>query len=184
MRSQGTDPETHKKLSDPAVQEQKKKRKSSSKNEKKKKKKGKYSNVEVVTEKQKVHTPKPTRIKSLSSFSMSRTNSFDWTSGSSSNELGDHRGLFGSTEVAANINNPWSTNFKEVGFLIGEDQDHGDHDHLVINGSDLVCESFVPMCDDNLEKLYEEYLQLLEIGDGDDHHDRVQLDSFAESFLI
>ncbi|KAI8544935.1 hypothetical protein RHMOL_Rhmol07G0004100 [Rhododendron molle] len=184
LRSQGTDPETHKKLSDPAAQEQKKKRKSSTKNQKKKK--AKYSNVEVRTEKQKVHTPKPTRIKSLSSFSMSRTNSFDWTSGSSSNELGDHRGLFGSTEVAADISNPWSTNFKEVGFLIGEGQDHGDHDddHLVINGSDLACEAFVPMCEDNLEKLYEEYLQLLEIGNGNDHHDRVQLDSFAESFLI
>lgn len=179
LRSQGTDPNTHKMLRDPSEKEPPKKRRNSS-TSKKQKNKGNKSNEVLLTEKQKVHAPKPTRIKSLTSFSMSRNNSFDWTSGCSSNE-GDHRGLFGA-EVA-DINNPWS-NFKEVGFLIGEDQDYDDHDnHHLVNGSNFACGSFVPMGgDNNLEKLYEEYLQLLEIGDHDDDH--VQLDSFAESLLI
>nr|UZK92551.1 MYB1 [Camellia japonica] len=177
LLSQGTDPNTHKKISDPHLKEPKKRRS----NNKKQKNKTK-SNV-VVIEKLKAHNPKPTRIKSLSSFSMSRNGSFGWTisGGSSSSHEGDHRGsLLVGTEV---VHVPWS-DFKDdvdhenrVGFLVGDD--HQDRD--LVNGSDLECHSqLLPMSDHTLEKLYEEYLQLLKAEDDD----QVQLDSFAESLLI
>ncbi|KAF5953232.1 hypothetical protein HYC85_011176 [Camellia sinensis] len=177
LLSQGTDPNTHKKISDPHLKETKKRRS----NNKKQKNKTK-SNV-VVIEKLKVHNPKPTRIKSLSSFSMSRNGSFGWTisGGSSSSHEGDHRGsLLVGTEV---VHVPWS-DFKDdvnhenrVGFLVGDD--HQDRD--LVNGSDLECHSqLLPMSDHTLEKLYEEYLQLLKAEDDV----QVQLDSFAESLLI
>ncbi|KAG5566041.1 hypothetical protein RHGRI_001838 [Rhododendron griersonianum] len=64
-----------------------------------------------------------------------------------------------------------------VGFLIGDDQDPD-----MVNGSDLECQSGVPLSDHNTtEKLYEDYLQLLIRTEG---LDLVQLDSFAESLLI
>ncbi|KAI8024845.1 Transcription repressor MYB5 [Camellia lanceoleosa] len=177
LLSQGTDPNTHKKISDPHLKEPKKRRS----NNKKQKNKTK-SNV-VVIEKLKAHNPKPTRIKSLSSFSMSRNGSFGWTisGGSSSSHEGDRRGsLLVGTEV---VHVPWS-DFKDdvdhenrVGFLVGDD--HQDRD--LVNGSDLECHSqLLPMSDHTLEKLYEEYLQLLKAEDDD----QVQLDSFAESLLI
>ncbi|KAL7203153.1 hypothetical protein ACSBR2_016460 [Camellia fascicularis] len=177
LLSQGTDPNTHKKILDPHLKEPKKRRS----NNKKQKNKSK-SNV-VVIEKLKVHNPKPTRIKSLSSLSMSRNGSFGWTisGGSSSSHEGDHRGsLLVGTDV---VHVPWS-DFKDdvdhenrVGFLVGDD--HQDRD--LVNGSDLECHSqLLPMSDHTLEKLYEEYLQLLKAED----YDQVQLDSFAESLLI
>nr|AEC11088.1 MYB transcription factor PA1 [Diospyros kaki] len=165
LRSQGTDPNTHKKLSDSHVQEPKKR--SSNKKQKNKSK----SNLDH-TEKLKVHNPKPFRIKSLASFSFSRdSSSFDWTttttttatatpSGSSNHE--GERGMLGNN----------GSNGHEVGFFIGEDgSDHYHHDHMM-DGSDLECQS--------LEKLYEEYLQLLKT----EEDDQGQLDSFAESLLI
>ncbi|THG05897.1 hypothetical protein TEA_012781 [Camellia sinensis var. sinensis] len=162
LLSQGTDPNTHKKISDPHLKEPKKRRSNSKKQKNKSK-----SNV-VVIEKLKVHNPKPTRIKSLSSFSMSRNGSFGWTisGGSSSSHEGDHRGsLLVGTEV---VHVPWS-DFKDdvnhenrVGFLVGDD--HQDRD--LVNGSDLECHSqLLPMSDHTLEKLYEEYLQLLKAED-------------------
>ncbi|CAL5383178.1 unnamed protein product [Camellia sinensis] len=177
LLSQGTDPNTHKKISDPHLKEPKKRRSNSKKQKNKSK-----SNV-VVIEKLKVHNPKPTRIKSLSSFSMSRNGSFGWTisGGSSSSHEGDHRGsLLVGTEV---VHVPWS-DFKDdadhenrVGFLVGDD--HQDRD--LVNGSDLECHSqLLPMSDHTLEKLYEEYLQLLKAEDDV----QVQFDSFAESLLI
>ncbi|CAL5382309.1 unnamed protein product [Camellia sinensis] len=177
LLSQGTDPNTHKKISEPHLKEPKKRRSTNKKQKKKTK-----SNV-VVIEKLKVHNPKPTRIKSMSSFSMSRNGSFGWTisGGSSSSHEGDHRGsLFVGTEV---VHVPWS-DFKDdvdhenrVGFLVGDDH----QDRNLVNGSGLECHSqLLPMSDHTLEKLYEEYLQLLKAEDDV----QVQLDSFAESLLI
>ncbi|GFY81534.1 myb domain protein 111 [Actinidia rufa] len=163
LRSLGTDPTTHKKLLDSHVQEQKKRKNSSKKKKPKPKPK-----PEAEPEKLKVHNPKPIRIKSLGSFSMSRNTSFDWTPTTTTTTT-----TASGTEVA---DDPWSNfRYNEVGFLIGDDQDHD-----MINGSDLECHSGVPMSDHTLEKLYEEYLQLLKAED----HDHVELDSFAESLLI
>ncbi|KAJ6338315.1 hypothetical protein OIU76_007898 [Salix suchowensis] len=68
-----------------------------------------------------------------------------------------------------------------------KDSDHGgvsffvgDADHGLVNGSDLECQSLVPTTS-TLEKLYQEYLQVLNTND---HHDQVELNSFAESLLV
>ncbi|KAL7002337.1 transcription factor [Sarracenia purpurea var. burkii] len=167
LRSQGTDPNTHRKLSDDSpVQEPTKKRR----NNNKKQQKNKSSKpVNPESEKQKVHNPKPTRITSLSSFSLSRNSSFDWSTDPTTHEGGGERGFPG-----ADVQ--WSRfNCTGVSFLIGDDQDP---DHL-INSSDLECQSHVPMSDHSMEKLYDEYLQLLKAED-----DQLQLDCFAESLLI
>ncbi|KAJ0112196.1 hypothetical protein Patl1_00638 [Pistacia atlantica] len=61
-----------------------------------------------------------------------------------------------------------------AGFLVG------DHDDDIVNGSDFEYQiSQVFTGENTLEKLYEEYLQILK-----DEDDQVQLDSFAESLLI
>ncbi|PSS23525.1 Transcription factor like [Actinidia chinensis var. chinensis] len=165
LRSQGTDPNTHKKLSDPHVQEPKKR-----KNSNKKKKNNPKPQPQEEPEKLKVHNPKPIRIKPLGSFSMSRNSSFDWTPTTTTTTTTT---TASGTEVA---DDPWSNfRYNEVGFLIGDDQDHD-----MINCSDLECHSGVPTSNHTLEKLYEEYLQLLKTED----HDHVELDSFAESLLI
>ncbi|CAH2056738.1 unnamed protein product [Thlaspi arvense] len=120
-------------------------------------------------EKLKVHNPKAIRITSLSF--LSRNNSFD---------------LAPRNEGVIQV--PWS-NFKKdaerydsgVGFLINDDDQNRDRDPDILNGLDpLKCQTDLPMSDTNLEKLYEEYLQLLKTED----NDQVQLDSFAESLLI
>ncbi|KAF3439834.1 hypothetical protein FNV43_RR18112 [Rhamnella rubrinervis] len=181
LRSQGTDPNTHRKLSEPVlVQETKRKKntKNSKGNVKKKKQqtvnKSKTDRDQVEQEifRPKVHLPKPIRV--TTSFSKIRRNdSFECntTSGTSSSQ-----------EIReAGFDVPWS-NFKEgVGFLVDDDDD-GDHEHdHLVSGSDFECQSQVPTQQDGtLEKLYEEYLQLLKTED----HDQVELDSFAESLFV
>ncbi|KAA8520769.1 hypothetical protein F0562_014959 [Nyssa sinensis] len=174
LRSQGTDPNTHKKLSE-SVQELKIRTSNSIKKLKQK------SKANEETEKPKIHYPKPIRFTSLSSFSMSRNGNFDWTtaSGTSGHE-GDRRG-FGTDAVDVV---PWPNledegigngNGNEVGFRISDDQDQD-----FVNGSDLECLSDILTCSTSLEKLYEEYLQLLKAEE-----DQIEyLDSFAESLLI
>lgn len=114
-----------------------------------------------------VLNPKPIRLTSLKSFSVSRNNSFDW-SGCSSQE-GDKE-----------LGNPWSNdqNGDGVGFLIGDAQSYD-----LVNSTSLASEPLEPRLDGNVavEKLYEEYLQLLK----PEEIPNVQLDySFAESLLI
>ncbi|XVE73679.1 hypothetical protein DITRI_Ditri11bG0138200 [Diplodiscus trichospermus] len=176
LLSQGTDPNTHKKLSEPVVQLVKK-RKNSRGNGNKNKQNNNKSKAKAIVEpeeKPKIHLPKPIRV---TSFSLPRNDSFDQSntfSPVSSSQGGE--GGFG-TEV---VHVPWSGNVKDdengTGFLAAYD----DHD-LVINCSDFECHSHVPASEDDnsLEKLYEEYLQLLKTNE-----DQVQLDSFAESLLI
>ncbi|KAK3036071.1 hypothetical protein RJ639_029824 [Escallonia herrerae] len=168
LRSQGTDPNTHKKLSQPLLREPKKRRNNNKSN---KQQKNKFRTINVAAsqvEMTKVHNPKPTRVSSLKSFAMSRNNSFDWSTGCSSQE--------GEREFA------WPNfNVNGVGFLIGDDQDDPD----LGNGSDdLECQSHEPTTSSdngNLEKLYEEYLQLLRTEEVDLVD---QMDSFPESLLI
>ncbi|CAL5397699.1 unnamed protein product [Camellia sinensis] len=185
LRRQGTEPDAHKKLldSDPNLQEEPKKRRRNSN-----KKQNKFKSNVLVSEKVKAHNPKPIRIKSSRNFSMSRNCSFDWTPTSSLE--GDHRVVLG-TEVE---DVPWSSLQEDgdhdhgngVSFLIGGDDQDQEQDHDLIYGSessDLIkWQSQLPMFDHTLEKLYEEYLQLLKAKDDDQVHD--EFDSFAESLLI
>lgn len=144
FRDQGTDPSTHKK------QTPKKRRNNNRKKNK--------SNSE--SQKQKVHNPKPKRITSLSSLSMSRNSSFDYP---------PKEGL----DVQLS-----KFDGDGVGFLVSNDQDPD-----MVNGSDIQRQSGLPIVSDhnNTEKVYEEYLQLLIRTEG---FDLLQLDSFAESLLI
>lgn len=167
LKNQGTDPITHKELMTPPVvrQEPKKRRNNRNNNNSNSKKHNKIKTTVVVdAEKTRVVNPKPIRLTCLKSFSVSRNNSFDW-----------------SQEGDKEIGNPWSNdqNGDGVGFLIGDAQSY----HLV-NSTSLASEPCEPRLDDNgaVEKLYEEYLQLLKPEEIDLH---VQLDySFAESFLV
>ncbi|XAR62947.1 hypothetical protein NMG60_11022700 [Bertholletia excelsa] len=129
--SQGTDPNTHKKLSDPHAFQNPKKRRSKQTNK---------------LEKLKVYNPKATRIKSLSHFSMSRNNSFD------------------SAAVASGSSTP-----EENGGIFD-----------IMNGLDLGAPNDSSVSNNTLERLFEEYSQLLNAEDDD----LVQLDSFAESLLV
>nr|AKC94840.1 MYBPA1 [Vaccinium uliginosum] len=155
LRDQGTDPSTHKKLSEyPNDQSPKKRRNNNRKKNK--------SNLEA--RKQKVHNPKPRRIASLSSLSMSRNSSFDCPP---KEGLGVQLSKFDGNGDGDGI-----------GFLVGNDQDPD-----MVNGSDIQRQSGLPIVSDhnNTEKIYEEYLQLLIRTEG---FDLLQLDSFAESLLI
>ncbi|PPR95753.1 hypothetical protein GOBAR_AA24908 [Gossypium barbadense] len=127
LLSQGTDPNTHKKLppdNPVVVRVPKKKRKKSNKRPNKSKK-------PTEQEKPKIHLPKPIRF----------TSSVQCTTKSSS-----QGGENGQVLV------PWSE-------YINDDENRTRND--------------------SLEKIYEEYLQLLKTNE-----DQVQLDSFAESLLI
>ncbi|XP_022757570.1 myb-related protein 308-like [Durio zibethinus] len=174
LLSEGTDPNTHKKLSDPIVQQVKKR-----KNSINKKQNNKISKAKVVHEPEmpKIHLPKPIRV--TTSFSLPRNDSFDQctnTFSTVSSSQGGEGGL--GTEV---VQVPWSEYINDdengTGFLAAYNDDHD-----FVNRSDFDCQSHVPATEDDdnsLEKLYEEYLQLLKTNE-----DQVQLDSFAESLLI
>ncbi|GLT56109.1 hypothetical protein SLA2020_291800 [Shorea laevis] len=178
--SQGTDPITHKKLSE-AVQQEVKKRLARNTNINNKKQNEKNT-AKVEPEKPKVHLPKPVRV---ASFSLPRNHSFEsHTSSAASSNHGGGEGGLGTEDV---VQVPWSDDVVVVkddghceaaGFLGGYN-DHDDDHQLVVNGTDLECQSnILPTGDGSLEKLYEEYLQLLKTNE-----DQVQLDSFAESLL-
>ncbi|CAK7348689.1 unnamed protein product [Dovyalis caffra] len=164
LRSQGTDPNTHKKLQEPVKREVKRRRSNkNTSNKKQNKNRAKF----VPAEKHKVHLPKPVKFTSLS---LPRNDSFESnTITSLSPSQGRDQGCFGAEA--------WY-NFKDgdngFSFLVG------DVDNGLVNGPDLECQSLVPTTN-TLEELYEEYLQLLKV---DDHQDQVQLDSFAESLLV
>ncbi|KAG4169932.1 hypothetical protein ERO13_A12G113400v2 [Gossypium hirsutum] len=165
LLSQGTDPNTHKKLppdNPVVVLVPKKKRKKSNKRPNKSKK-------PTEQEKPKIHLPKPIRF----------TSSVQCTTKSSS-----QGGENGQVLV------PWSEYINDdenrTRFLCYND------DHDLINNSDFECQSHHHHhhhhdhglgaqgdSNDSLEKIYEEYLQLLKTNE-----DQVQLDSFAESLLI
>jgi myb proto-oncogene protein len=169
LRSQGTNPNTHKKLSEPA---QGLKRKSNNGWRKQQKSKSTSTTANLdhhhhhQPEKPKIHLPKPTRV---TSFSMPRNESFEHCNASN---------------VVNNIN-PWCEFSKDgengaAGFLVGGD-DHKDHHAGIVNGSDFDCQSdhIIPTGNNTLEELYEEYLELLKAEES-----QVELDAFAESLLI
>lgn len=169
LRCQGTDPHTHKKLMEP-VQELKRrnnKNNNTTTNRSSNRKQKNKSTANVEPEKPKVHLPKPIRV---TSFPLPRNGSFECNtlSGSSGQE---GEGCFDSKVVDI----PWCE-FKDgkVSFLVGCD------DQGLVSGSDnLECQSHLPTGNNSLEKLYEEYLELLKTEEN-----QVELDSFAESLLI
>jgi len=170
LRSQGTDPNTHKKLAEPVKREVRRRTSNSDKNTSNKKQ-SKSKAKPVPAENHKVHLPKAVRLASLC---LPRNDSFGSSTATSlSPSQGRDQGYCFGTELAVDV--CWS-NFKDcdngVAFFVGDvDLD---------NGSDLECQSLLPTTD-TLEKLYEEYLQVLNTND---HQDQVELNSFAESLLV
>ncbi|KDP28462.1 hypothetical protein JCGZ_14233 [Jatropha curcas] len=163
LRSQGTDPHTHKKLPEPILQEGTKKKKKNNNNNKKNTK----SKEKMEPEKPKIHLPIPVRFTCLS---LPRNDSFEC------NSLCSSAGGEGGSSAEAVVGNNWF-NFKEnddhgISFLVG------DVGHEFVNGTDH--DDLAPTESGNLEKLYEEYLLLLKTDD----RDQVKLDSFAESLLL
>ncbi|KAJ8748568.1 hypothetical protein K2173_003469 [Erythroxylum novogranatense] len=160
LKSQGTDPNTHKKLPDDAPKQGQKRRKSNRKertNNKVDRNKTKEGPI-----KHKIHQPKPVRFTFLS---LPRNDSFECNTVStvSSGEVG----LGTEVEVAADI--PWGDSKfnqeNEISFLVGGN----DRQDYLTNNRPLIDQA----ADDSLEKLYDEYLQLLKTDS-----DEVQLDSF------
>lgn len=133
LRSQGTDPNTHRKLSQSDLDPRKRR------NTKYSNKKRQNNKPQQEVEKIKIHLPKPVRLTSLS---LSRNSSFDCNSSHGG------EGII-----------PW-TSFKDgsdgASFLIAE----GDH-HDLVNGSDIECPYRTPSTNNMLEDLYDEYLKLL-----------------------
>ncbi|XP_039061450.1 transcription factor MYB3-like [Hibiscus syriacus] len=150
LLSQGTDPNTHKKLPDPVVvevQPVRKRKKSTSSSSKPKK--------PAEPEKQhKIHLPKPIRV----TASVQCTNTFSTVSSSQG----------GGEGFSGYYNNDDRDLINGSGF---ECQSHHRHHHHQVPGTEDETNS--------LDKLYEEYLQLLKTNE-----DQVQLDSFAESLFI
>ncbi|KAJ6334685.1 hypothetical protein OIU78_011530 [Salix suchowensis] len=128
----------------------------------------------VPAEKHKVHLPKAVRFASLS---LPRNDSFgsSTVTSLSPSQVRDP-GCDFRTEVAVDVfwGNLKDSDHGGVSFFVG------DADHGLVNGSDLECQSLVPTTS-TLEKLYQEYLQVLNTND---HHDQVELNSFAESLLV
>lgn len=153
LTNQATDPNTHKKLTEPA-----KKKKSKQKNEE-----NKNAKVEEP-KKTTVYLPKPIRVTALSS--KPRTDS-----ASTSHEK--EQGL-----EAREVHETWGVcnEGENDGFgFFHEDR------HDLVNGYDDMDQWQCDFLSDHgtLEKLYEEYLQLLKMEENQE-----ELDSFAESLLL
>ncbi|KAJ6686409.1 TRANSCRIPTION FACTOR MYB51-LIKE ISOFORM X1 [Salix purpurea] len=173
LRSQGTDPSTHKKLPQPVKHEARRRKGSNGTKNTSGKKQRKGRAKPVPAEKHKVHLPKAVRFASLS---LPRNDSFgsSTVTSLSPSQVRDP-GCGFRTEVAVDVlwGNLKDSDHGGVSFFVG------DADHGLVNGSDLECQSLVPTTS-TLEKLYQEYLQVLNTND---HHDQVELNSFAESLL-
>nr|URY18940.1 MYB protein [Zanthoxylum bungeanum]URY18941.1 MYB protein [Zanthoxylum bungeanum] len=150
LRNQGTDPNTHMKLSEPVVHDVSRNRRNSSKRN--------------AHRKAQSPSPKPIRV---TSYLFPRNESF----ASSTLYQGGFDPCYGFKD--GDHNGPAG------GFPVGDDHHQQQHNDLV-NGSDFECQSQMFTGENSLEKLYEEYLQILMNSDDE----QVQLDSFAESLLI
>ncbi|XP_034710020.1 myb-related protein 308-like [Vitis riparia] len=168
LRSQGTDPNTHKKMTEPPEPKRRKSTRTRTNNG------GGSKRVKISKDEEnsnhKVHLPKPVRVTSL--ISMSRNNSFE--SNTVSGGSGSSSGGNGETLPWPSFRDIRDDKVIGVDFFIGDDQGQD-----LVASSDPESQSHMPPTDNSLEKLYEEYLQLLEREDT-----QVQLDSFAESLLI
>uniref|UniRef100_A0A2P2KAL3 Myb-related protein 308-like n=1 Tax=Rhizophora mucronata TaxID=61149 RepID=A0A2P2KAL3_RHIMU len=178
LRSQGTDPNTHKKLTDQQGRQEQAKNRRKKKDTTTNKKRNKSKAKLLDPEKSKIHLPRPVRFTSLSlpgneSFEPNTVSTAPSSLGGGQRGLG-MEGVFdvpswGDTGIPEN---------GEISFLA--DGDMILHD-LVVSGLDVDCQSLANTTNNSLEKLYEEYLELLK---ADNHDDELPLDSFSESFLI
>nr|APZ74338.1 MYB13 transcription factor [Fagopyrum tataricum] len=188
LRSQGTDPNTHKKLSDldpipPKPSKPKKKRTPQTNN---KKQKGSDPSAQNKT---KVHQPKPVRVTSLSLTRNNSNTSFE--SNLTSVSTPTSQGSGGPPIVPPTYWQPYDLTTSGVRFLIGcEEED--DVAGLVVQEQGVMEEPLVSDQSDMLDKLYDEYLQLIKADDDHgldfdldlDSDQARELDSFAESLLI
>ncbi|KAI4328937.1 hypothetical protein L6164_021250 [Bauhinia variegata] len=185
LRNQGTDPNTHGKLTDPWRDKTTKRKTGNNKNDgsskkKKKKKQDKNDNESQNAEAEKtvVYLPKPIRV---TAFSLPRSNSnltldSNSASGSTSQEKDQEEGSAGNINEKE-VNNDIAA-WGEYGNSEGENDGFGflhDVRDLVNPCSDMEYQSDFP----TLEKLYEEYLQLLNADEN-----QVELQPFAESFFV
>ncbi|BAT87828.1 hypothetical protein LR48_Vigan09g164700 [Vigna angularis] len=166
LRNQGTDPKTHHKLTVPPE-----------KKKGKKKNKQKHENKKGSSEKTLVYLPKAVRVKAVSCVPRTEsTFTLDSNSGSASTS---QEKVQSPEEVAREVNMVWG---------VGNEGDHGGvgiffgEDHDLVNTSSYVeCHSDDVHTDHGtLQKLYEEYLQLLK----DEEKPADELDSFAQSLLV
>ncbi|KAL6131114.1 hypothetical protein ACLB2K_069492 [Fragaria x ananassa] len=169
LMNEGTDPNTHQKLSQlPPPKENKRKKKQNHKSKHKNK-----TEKRSLPEKPKVHLPKPTRITSF--VNLPRQDSFTTAStnvSSSQDQVQDH------------INNiiPWS-DIKEGGvvFSVGDGSTSSDFE---CDQSRIIPNVAAGGDDHSLENIYEEYLQALLKTTDQDQNYQVELDTFSESLLI
>ncbi|XP_027350986.1 transcription repressor MYB6-like [Abrus precatorius] len=157
LKNQGTDPNTDKKKG-------KKKNKPKSESEKNK-------GAKAESEKTLIYLPKPIRVTAFPSIlTTDSTFTLDSNSGSASTNQEKEQ-----SPEAKEVNTVWK---------VGNDGDSGrlvffDEEHDIVNSSDVECHSdYVHTDHGTLEKLYEEYLQLLK-AEENTH----ELDSFAQSLL-
>lgn len=165
LRRQGIDPNTHKKLAANIFLQAPKKRNSRSSL------RARYGNskhknnfqINVEAAKIKIHNPKPIRLKFTSPFFVKTKSSTDPeqpVAGESLSHGGDR------TPDMDIIEAPWSnTNTRDNGLSSFIHGSHNYHDHLA-NGSNLEFQARVPPLHNSaLDKIYEEYLQLLKTED-------------------
>ncbi|KAF7843986.1 myb-related protein 308-like [Senna tora] len=201
LRNQGTDPDTHGKISSllPVKENKKKTKKNKNKKRKKNDEKKEVEEEEEIEEKKTVvYLPKPIRVTAIltsSSSSLLDYSNSSAASGSTREELSE-KGLniWGENNNYINNNNN-NNNDGFVGFLEEDEND----DEILVKSSEMEGQSseFPTSMEEHhgtsLEKLYEEYLQLLNNQDhpytptnddeGYDNHDQ-DLESFAESLLV
>ncbi|GMH22537.1 hypothetical protein Nepgr_024380 [Nepenthes gracilis] len=182
LRSQGVDPNTHKKLSElnPPVQKlaaPKKRIKNTacSNHTKNKGKKQPKRESGLEREKTKIHLPKAVRVTSLSPSRNNSNTSFESCMTTAS--ISPSNGSAGYRPSDRDKPRPDSDPDDRVGFFIGCDAVD------LVNGSFPKDQSNVAASDEQLEDLYEEYLQLIEADNHDRHDDHAQLELLAESLL-
>ncbi|GMH21755.1 hypothetical protein Nepgr_023597 [Nepenthes gracilis] len=178
--TQGMDPNTHKKLSEldpPGRRSGPKKRRNVTPgfNPSSKRKKERKDNGE--REKTKIHLPKPVRVTSLSLSRNNSHTSFESNTTTASISSGNAPG--GSALPNRDLLWPGYDRHQRTGFLI-----HCEDQVDPVNGGDDLRgkSSDDPTSDNQLETLYEEYLQLIKADNGY-LDDQSQLDLFAESLL-
>lgn len=200
LRSQGTDPNTHKKLSESELEKLAKNcNRKRCKHTKRCMKTRKLEGDEVIVDRiTKIHLPKPVRVKPVISMTRNYSNtSLETNNLSLHTTSASYRLSTDESEDNIILNMPsWLDNNVSLETNNGVDDD----DHLMMmtigSSSGRDQDEVVTVQDNNnqqLEKLYEEYLQLIKVDHDHDHdhyHDgdvddgEAELDSFTESFLI
>ncbi|KAG4938038.1 hypothetical protein AAZX31_16G021300 [Glycine max] len=177
LKIQGTeDTDTHKMLENPQEEaasdggnnNKKKKKKKNGGKKNKQKNKGKENDEPPKTQ---VYLPKPIRVKAMY-LQRTDSNTFTFDSNSASGSTSQEKEESPVTKESNVVS--------EVG-NVGEESDgfgFFSEDHDLVNVSDIECHSYFPTDHGNLQQLYEEYFQLLNMD-----HGQFELNSFAESLL-